>query len=139
MLRSGLIGDATRCVAHTYRGWTDNMRVINAPWDFNLTRVRCLDRFPNQGSSPSACCVTDLRICRLLSPHSQVASLRGPGRIVVTTAPDDTTNPPPMQKWVADHIAGAELLQQAPGWGHAHAFVAEVIEATLTRMMMPSH
>ena len=78
----------------------------------------------------------------------QVASLRGPGRVVVTTAPDDTTNPPPMQRcvhsgryiavhavlvaevglcrWVADHIPGAELLVQQPGWGHAHCFIAEV-------------
>jgi hypothetical protein len=51
---------------HRYRGWTDNMRVINGAWDFDLARV---------------------------------AQMNGGGRVVVTSAPDDTTNPPEMQKW----------------------------------------
>ena len=38
---------------------------------------------------------------------------------------------------VADQIPGAELLQQQAGWGHFHAFIPEVVEATLVRMMTP--
>ncbi len=42
-----------------------------------------------------------------------MGSLAGPGRVVVTTAPDDTTNPPQMQEWVVAQIPGAQLLPQA--------------------------
>jgi hypothetical protein len=47
------------------------------------------------------------------SSQAAVGSLAGPGRVVVTTAPDDTTNPPQMQAWVAARIPGAQLLPQA--------------------------
>jgi hypothetical protein len=177
--------------ARLLHSWTDNMRVINAPWDFDLAKVRSAvgggaaentrTRRMQRGRAaqrtrgvPSTravyvawhtCCTPhNVRMPytffstspeRIWTPRAalvcaslQVASLRGPGRVVVTTAPDDTTNPPPMQKcahecrhiavyvvlvadvglcrWVADHIPGAELLVQQPGWGHAHCFIAEV-------------
>jgi hypothetical protein len=37
-LGKDLVADANRCIKHTYRGWTDNMRTINADWDFDLVR-----------------------------------------------------------------------------------------------------
>lgn len=131
----------TMLYARLLHSWTDNMRVINAPWDFDLAKVRSAvgggaaentrTRRMQRGRAaqrtrgvPSTralyvawytCCTPhNVRMPytffstspeRIWTPRAalvcaslQVASLRGPGRVVVTTAPDDTTNPPPMQK-----------------------------------------
>jgi len=40
--------------------------------------------------------------------------------MAVTSAPDDTTNPPAMQKWFQQTISGCLMMDIAPGWGHLH-------------------
>lgn len=45
-------------------------------------------------------------------------------KFIISTSPDDTTNPPVMQKWWVDQIPGAELMHCEEGWGHMHG-VAE--------------
>merc|ERR1711971_713752 len=46
-------------------------------------------------------------------------ALRGV-RLGITTAPDDTTNPPVMQQWFHAQIPGSNLLHFDRGWGHLH-------------------
>mmetsp|Transcript_12426 Transcript_12426/g.31017 ORF Transcript_12426/g.31017 Transcript_12426/m.31017 type:complete len:408 (+) Transcript_12426:61-1284(+) len=63
---------------------------------------------------------------------SDLASLTRRGlKFWITTAPDDATNPPPMQQWWADEIPGSELLQFSAGWGHCHAFTPENLDYLL--------
>mmetsp|Transcript_36954 Transcript_36954/g.68200 ORF Transcript_36954/g.68200 Transcript_36954/m.68200 type:complete len:200 (-) Transcript_36954:148-747(-) len=42
------------------------------------------------------------------------------GRIVITTAADDTTNPPEFQQWFHEAIPGSELMEFERGYGHFH-------------------
>lgn len=49
-------------------------------------------------------------------------------RFWVTTTPDDTTNPPSMQRWWRDGVPGADLLEFEAGWGHLHAFPPSNLE-----------
>jgi pimeloyl-ACP methyl ester carboxylesterase len=49
----------------------------------------------------------------------------------ITTAPDDGTNPPPMQRWWAREIPGSELLHFSAGWGHLHAFTPDNLDYLL--------
>ena len=46
-------------------------------------------------------------------------------KIVITTAPDDTTNPPVMQYWFHEKVPGSVLMKFEPGWGHAHNLITE--------------
>mmetsp|Transcript_39381 Transcript_39381/g.76492 ORF Transcript_39381/g.76492 Transcript_39381/m.76492 type:complete len:388 (+) Transcript_39381:21-1184(+) len=41
-------------------------------------------------------------------------------RVVITTARDDTTNPPEFQKWFHAAIPGSTLLEFGEGYGHMH-------------------
>eukprot|EP00928_Gymnodinium_smaydae_P086784 TRINITY_DN71211_c0_g1_i1.p1 TRINITY_DN71211_c0_g1~~TRINITY_DN71211_c0_g1_i1.p1 ORF type:complete len:391 (-),score=28.76 TRINITY_DN71211_c0_g1_i1:90-1220(-) len=43
-------------------------------------------------------------------------------KVGITTAPDDTTNPPAMQAWFHSQLKGSKLLQFEAGWGHVHLF-----------------
>ncbi|CAE8609542.1 unnamed protein product [Polarella glacialis] len=44
-------------------------------------------------------------------------------KLVLTSAPDDTTNPPVMQQWYIDHIKGSQLIHRPAGYGHLHSSV----------------
>lgn len=46
----------------------------------------------------------------------------------ITTAPDDLTNPPPMQKWWNDSVPGSTLLHFDEGYGHLHGLAPENME-----------
>ena len=60
-----------------------------------------------------------------------------PGRTVgVTTADDDTTNPPEMQAWVLSKIRGAKKLRFEPGWGHMHPIATDEAMSRLTRFIV---
>mmetsp|Transcript_51821 Transcript_51821/g.152721 ORF Transcript_51821/g.152721 Transcript_51821/m.152721 type:complete len:413 (-) Transcript_51821:387-1625(-) len=43
--------------------------------------------------------------------------------MAVTSAPDDTTSPPPAQKWFQAQIPGCAMMEMPPGWGHAHGMI----------------
>merc|ERR1712032_346288 len=45
--------------------------------------------------------------------------------VAVTSAPDDVTNPPVMQKWWVKTIPGSVLMDIEPGWGHLHLLAPE--------------
>jgi len=57
------------------------------------------------------------------------------GRVLVTSCIADGTNPPPMQRWVARHIPGAELVMVGGEWGHLHIVVEEVWREALVMML----
>ena len=46
----------------------------------------------------------------------------------ITSASDDTTNPPLMQKWFHASVPGAVWLEFEVGWGHLHILPPENIE-----------
>lgn len=53
-------------------------------------------------------------------------------KIGITTAPDDTTNPPAMQRWFHSELKGSELLHFDAGWGHSHVDDPDNFERMLT-------
>ena len=53
-----------------------------------------------------------------------LSSLVADGRVfAVTTASDDTTNPPEMQRWVHEKVQGSTMMHFQPGWGHLHGVI----------------
>lgn len=56
-------------------------------------------------------------------------------RVLVTTAPDDTTNPPEMQEWFAAQIPGSELMKFDPGYGHCHFIIPDAYERALAAII----
>ena len=183
----------TMLYARLLHSWTDNMRVINAPWDFDLAKVRSAvggeaaentrTRRMQRGRAaqrtrgvPSTralyvawhtCCTPhNVRMPytffstspeRIRTPRAATGVRLAAGGIAAwsgargrhhrarrhdqpTADAEVCTRVPSysrlcrssgrmwdiMCRWVADHIPGAELLVQQPGWGHAHCFIAEV-------------
>eukprot|EP00947_MAST-08B_sp_MAST-8B-sp1_P002993 g2993.t1 len=98
--------DQNRGVRKGFRGWQDNMSILNEDVPFDT--------------------------------HALGTALTAQGRkIIITTSPDDTTNPPIMQRWWADHLPGAELMHVPAGWGHMHG-VATGVQAELLKRMVGS-
>ena len=82
--------DSDRGTVHTYRGLADNMHTIVDDVPFDL-KTGVADPVIGAGA-----------------------------RIGITTSPDDTTNPPAMQRWFHSQLPGSELVHFEPGWGHLH-------------------
>eukprot|EP00930_Biecheleria_cincta_P017112 TRINITY_DN13698_c0_g1_i1.p1 TRINITY_DN13698_c0_g1~~TRINITY_DN13698_c0_g1_i1.p1 ORF type:complete len:347 (+),score=54.42 TRINITY_DN13698_c0_g1_i1:53-1093(+) len=51
--------------------------------------------------------------------------------IGITTAPDDTTNPPFMQEWFHRQIPGSIMMHFERGWGHLHILPPDNFERML--------
>lgn len=51
--------------------------------------------------------------------------------IGITTAPDDTTNPPFMQEWFHTQIPGSTMMHFERGWGHLHILPPDNFERML--------
>ena len=66
-------------------------------------------------------------------PVEELDNLKG--AFVLTSAPDDTTNPPIMQRFWTERIAHAEIIEVPEGWGHLHGGTEEVWPEIFTRMM----
>ena len=99
----GFQDDQDRGMVKGYRGWADNMVVLNQDVPF---------------------------------PVKELAKVTSGGRkFVISTAPDDTTNPPNMQQWWADCVPGPELMHCEVGWGHLHATKEDFSMKLFKRMM----
>lgn len=57
-------------------------------------------------------------------------------KFVMTSASDDTTNPPQMQAYWANAIKGVEIISRPEGWGHAHGSVPGCFDEIYKRMMV---
>jgi len=64
-----------------------------------------------------------------------LANVRSNGKILITSSPDDKTNPPKANQWFSNQIPGSKLLTMKPGWGHLHCVFPAVIESTWWEMM----
>lgn len=68
-------------------------------------------------------------------PAKELSSLTAAGKaIVISSAPDDETNPPAMQEWWVRQIQGARIIHREPGYGHAHAVNPACVEAVFQGM-----
>lgn len=65
-----------------------------------------------------------------------LSNVMAKGKILVTSAPDDTTNPPLANKWFAKQVPRSKLLHMEPGWGHLHCVFPAVIESVWREMML---
>jgi pimeloyl-ACP methyl ester carboxylesterase len=54
---------------------------------------------------------------------------------VLTSAVDDTTNPPAMQLYYRDNIPGARIIERPAGFGHLHGSVPGCFEEIFREMM----
>ena len=54
---------------------------------------------------------------------------------VLSSSPDDTTNPPAMQRYYRDNIPGARIIEREPGFGHLHGAVPGCFETIFKEMM----
>jgi len=57
-------------------------------------------------------------------------------KIIITSAPDDTTNSPEMQKWFAGSIKGSRIINADPGYGHVHVLLDKVIRIAWEQMIL---
>lgn len=67
---------------------------------------------------PDTSAVVNADLPFALSSLSRVTARGAP--VLISTSADDTTNPPRVQRWWAEGIPGARLLERPTGWGHLH-------------------
>ena len=106
-IQKGMEADQARGMVKGFRGWADNMAILNEDLPFDVSE---LGKITSDGK-----------------------------RFVISTAPDDVTNPPEMQQWWAENVPGAELMHCDAGWGHAHALEPGFVAELFKRMMASKH
>jgi pimeloyl-ACP methyl ester carboxylesterase len=80
----GFIEDQNRGMVKGFRGWQDNMAILNEDVPFD-TQALASDVVKKNGR-----------------------------KLIITTSPDDTTNPPVMQEWWKENLPGSELMHVKP-------------------------